>query len=113
MVVQRTLPVVLFQEIVSKDSDGFDDLSGEFTSGGNNLIGDGSGGFINGENGNIVGTSDNPVEPQLGELQDNGGSTQTIALQDGSPAIDAGSNPNNLKTDQRGEGFDRTCWRWY
>ena len=31
-----------------------------------------------------------------------------MALLDGSPAIDAGSNPNNLETDQRGEGFNRT-----
>ncbi|MEL6930133.1 MAG: choice-of-anchor Q domain-containing protein, partial [Cyanobacteria bacterium J06600_6] len=45
---------------------------------------------------------------QLGELQDNGGSVPTLALLPGSQAIDAGSNPNNLETDQRGEGFDRT-----
>ena len=44
----------------------------------------------------------------LGELQDNGGTTPTFALLEDSPAIDAGSNPNNLITDRRGEGFDRT-----
>ena len=44
----------------------------------------------------------------LGELQDNGGATPTIALLENSPAIDAGSNPNNLTFDQRGEGFERT-----
>ena len=93
----------------------------DFTSGGNNFI---SGeaetnfrgvpvtisaeGFTNGENGDIVGTLENPIDPLLGELQDNGGSTPTQALLDGSPAINAGSNPNELATDQRGEGFDRT-----
>ncbi|GAB4547177.1 MAG: hypothetical protein Tsb0014_41800 [Pleurocapsa sp.] len=87
------------------------DLTGEeFTSGGNNLIGNGDSvnGFTNGVNGDIVGTANNPIDPLLGQLQDNGGVTQTIALLDGSPAIDAGSNPDNLATDQRGDGFDRT-----
>ncbi len=92
---------------------------GEYISGGNNLIsnGDDADGFVDGVNGDIVGTNgDDPaipdndglIDPQLGELQDNGGATQTLALLDSSPAIDAGSNPNNLTTDQRGEGFDRT-----
>ena len=81
-----------------------------FTSQGNNLISNGDGVEIinQTEVSDLIGTTDNPLDPQLGELQDNGGSTQTIALLDGSPAIDAGSNPNNLETDQRGEGFDRT-----
>ena len=80
---------------------------GEFISGGNNLIsnGDDATGFVDSD---IVGTTDNPIDAQLGELQDNGGSTPTLALLDGSPAIDAGNNPNNLETDQRGEGFERT-----
>ena len=83
------------------------DVDGEFISGGNNLIGNGDDGtgFVESD---LVGTLDNPIDPQLGELQDNGGATETFALLDGSPAIDAGSNPNNLETDQRGEGFDRT-----
>ena len=80
---------------------------GEFTSGGNNLISNGGDatGFVDSD---IVGTLDNPINPQLGELQNNGGATKTLALQAGSLAIDAGSNPNNLATDQRGEGFNRT-----
>ena len=93
--------------------------NGEYTSGGNNLIGNGDDaeGLVDGVNGDLVGTDGddrgNPnneglIDPQLGELQDNGGVTQTIALLDGSPAIDAGSNPNDLEFDQRGEGFDRT-----
>ena len=59
-------------------------------------------GLIDGENGNIVG-----VDPKLGTLADNGGPTQTQALLPGSPAIDTGSNPENLSWDQRGEGYYR------
>jgi len=87
------------------------DLGGDsFNSGGNNLIGNGNGfeDYFNESSGDIVGTSDNPIDPELGELQENGGLTQTIALQEDSPAIDMGNNANNLVFDQRGEGFDRT-----
>jgi hypothetical protein len=58
----------------------------------------GAGGIVNGIAGNLVG-----VDPRLGPLQDNGGPTPTMALLLGSPAIDAGSNPLNLPTDQRGD----------
>lgn len=52
----------------------------------------------------------NGKNPKLGTLQNNGGPTQTMALQKGSPALDAG-NPagcrdfakNLLTTDQRGQ----------
>ncbi|HEY2396145.1 MAG TPA: right-handed parallel beta-helix repeat-containing protein [Rudaea sp.] len=49
-------------------------------------------------------------DPGLGPLQDNGGRTWTMALLDGSPAIDAGSNTlaqsggNPLSSDQRAWG---------
>lgn len=39
--------------------------------------------------------------PRLGDLLDNGFRTRTHALLPGSPAIDAGSNPNQLGADQR------------
>ena len=42
------------------------------------------------------------ADPQLGPLQSNGGPTQTMALEVGSPAIDAGS-AFGLDADQRGE----------
>jgi hypothetical protein len=42
------------------------------------------------------------VDPKLGPLADNGGGVLTHALLRGSPAIDAGANPNNLYTDARG-----------
>ncbi len=53
--------------------------------------------------GNLVG-----VSPQVGPLAFNGGPTRTQALLAGSPAINAGSNPMGLTTDQRGAGFRRT-----
>jgi hypothetical protein len=68
-----------------------------------NLIGTGGGGgLVNGTNGNQVGVA----SPGLGTLAFNGGSTPTIALLPGSPAIDAGSDVvasnSALNTDQRG-----------
>ncbi len=89
------------------------DIAGS-VSGVFNLIGTGgSGGLVNGTNGNQVGVADPGLDPR--GLQNNGGPTQTIALLPGSPAIDAGSNalaidPTTglpLTTDQRGAGFPR------
>jgi hypothetical protein len=60
-------------------------------------------GVINGTNvGNEIG-----VDPLLGALANNGGPTNTQALNAGSPAIDTGSNPLGLLNDQRGPGFKR------
>ena len=81
------------------------DVSGTLDpAGDHNLIGDGTGltGIENGANGNQIGTAAAPIDPLLGPLADNGGPTQTFALLPGSPAIDAGSNPASLATDQRG-----------
>jgi hypothetical protein len=68
-----------------------------------NLIGTGGGGGLtNGANGNQVGVA----SPLLGALASNGGSTQTIALLPGSPAIGKGSasipGVTVPTTDQRG-----------
>jgi len=57
--------------------------------------------FVSGT-GNLVG-----IDPLLGPLQDNLGLSRTHALLPGSPAINAGSNPLGLTTDQRGDGFPR------
>ena len=87
------------------------DVSGAFTSGGHNLIGDGTGstGFTNLSNGDMVGTGASPIDPKLGPLANNGGTTKTMALLAGSPAIDHGdstaTNPvtnKPLTSDQRG-----------
>ncbi len=42
------------------------------------------------------------TDAKLGTLGDNGGGTDTVALLDGSPAIDAGDNASAPATDQRG-----------
>ena len=64
----------------------------------------------------VNGTNTNNLtgDPLLGALANNGGPTQTMALLDGSPAINTGDNAlavdadsNPLTTDQRGSGYDR------
>jgi predicted outer membrane repeat protein len=86
------------------------DLSGAFTSGGHNLIGDGTGatGFVNGTNGDQVGTAARPIDPRLGPLANNGGPTLTHALLPDSPAINRGDNTDVPATDQRGGQFLRS-----
>jgi fibronectin-binding autotransporter adhesin len=71
-------------------------------SGSNNLIDDASTvvGLSNGVNGNLLG-----VDPKLGPLAYYGGSTQTIALLSGSPAIGAGA-VGSVTTDQRNFALD-------
>jgi CSLREA domain-containing protein len=80
------------------------DIDGLFTSEGHNLIGNGDGaiGFINGYNSDIVGTLAAPIDPKLGELQDNGGPTWTRALLVGSLALNAADPYDRPQTDQRG-----------
>jgi len=89
--------------IAQNGTEDFHNYAGTINDLGYNLIGNGDGTpFVNGVNGNIVGTAANPVNPLLGPLADNGGPTQTLALLPGSPAIDA-ANPSNFPTtDQRG-----------
>ena len=73
---------------------------------GHNLDSDGTSGFINGVNGDIVGTPGNPIDAKLGPLLPNGGPTFTHALLPGSPALDAGAcmdaDGPPLTIDQRG-----------
>lgn len=70
-----------------------------------NLIGNGqdtTGIFANDEAfNNQVGTAASPIDPKLAPLANNGGATQTHALQVESPAIDKG-NSFGLTNDQRG-----------
>jgi hypothetical protein len=77
------------------------DFSGAFATASHNLLQDGSGatGISNGVNGNLVG-----IDPKLRPLDNYGGPTETFALYADSPAIEAGSNPDGLTTDQRGFG---------
>jgi len=57
-------------------------------TGGSNVVGVGSGCSWSPANGNVVGSNENPVNPLLGELADNGGPTLTHALMPDSPAKD-------------------------
>jgi uncharacterized repeat protein (TIGR01451 family)/CSLREA domain-containing protein len=66
----------------------------------NNLVGSvGTGGLTNGTNGNQVGVS--LANALLGTLGNYGGTTQTIPLLPGSPAINAGTSTGAPTTDQR------------
>jgi hypothetical protein len=88
------------------------DVSGTVNHCDHNLIGnaDGSTGFST-ANGDQFGTTANPLNPGLATaLANNGGPTQTLLLQSGSPALAAG-DPNVLAitgpNDQRGADFPR------
>ena len=90
------------------------DVAGIINSGGYNLIEASTNVTITGTlTGNL-----NNVAPGLGTLQNNGGSTPTLALLSGSPAINAG-NPAGctniqgelLATDGRGTGYPRSTNR--
>ena len=72
------------------------DVSGTITAGDYNLIGNKQGAFFPASASHNI----TDVDPKLGPLKDNGGPTLTLALQTGSPAIDAGNTP--FTSDQRG-----------
>ncbi len=67
------------------------DCAGTLSSGGHNLVGNGTGctGLTDGQNSDQVGTASAPIDPLLGPLANNGGPTQTMALLPGSPAVNA------------------------
>ncbi len=75
---------------------------GTVTSQGNNFDSDGTTGFTDGVNGDIVGTSVNKIDPLLSILGNYGGLTQTQALLPGSLALNAGTSSGAPATDQRG-----------
>ncbi len=89
---------------------GIDDCNGSTTSSGYNLIGDDTNCSVTPTIGDLVGNSDLPINPLLGPLQDNGGWTETHAIDFGSPALDAagadipGLPCADAANDQRGVG---------
>ncbi|RLC02661.1 MAG: hypothetical protein DRI57_29880, partial [Deltaproteobacteria bacterium] len=79
---------------------------GTISSAVGNLIEDAASacGLTHGTDGNIIG-----IDPMLSALADNEGPTLTMALQAGSPAIDAGNATACEATDQRGVERDAAC----
>jgi CSLREA domain-containing protein len=80
--------------IAGNSSSANSDVKGTFTSLGHNIIGagDGAPGFVDGTNGDHVGTEEAPFDAGLGLFGDYGGATQTYALLPISPAIEGGDN---------------------
>ena len=79
------------------------DLTGLYESLGGNLIGvrKGGNGFSDGVQGDQVGELEDPLDPGLAPLADNGGFAVTHALLAGSSAVDAALVANCLPEDQR------------
>lgn len=67
------------------------DCSGTLVSQGYNLLGNNTGCNLPPTTGDLIGIQSNPIDPLLGPLQNNGGSTLTHALLSGSSAADAGN----------------------
>jgi len=93
------------------------DFYGVAISLGHNLIGNGTNasGFLISDQ---VGTTTTPIDPKVGVLANNGGSTQTLVLLTGSPAIGKGDCTGNttvnppapaVTTDQRGVKRKSPC----
>lgn len=79
------------------------DVYGTVISLGHNLIGNTSGSKGFGAEGDLLGSSSDPLDPGLTPLQDNGGPTLTHGLLSNSSALDAGDDSLTPLTDQRGE----------
>lgn len=90
-----TLANTIVSDSVNNANAPIPDLAGTINSLGNNLFENVGAANINGTTtGNQTG-----IDPMLGALQNNGGTTLTRALLTGSSAIDAGSNAQALGTD--------------
>ncbi len=78
----------------SAGTNAYDTSASRITDGGYNISSDASL--------NLSGTSRKNTDPLLGSLADNGGPTQTIAIQSNSPAINRIPAASSAATDQRG-----------
>ena len=106
--LQATATATLKNTLVANNTQGnssrnfqANSASAMLISQGHNLDSDGTSGFANGVNGDIVGTAGAPINAWLSPLADNGGPTPTHALLAGSPALDKGLSSSSA-TDQRG-----------
>ena len=91
--VLNGIPGPITNTIIAANTGINPDLHGQTGVLTNGLIGIANGsGYTNGMNGSIIGSAENPVDPQLGLLAENGGGLPTHALLSNSRAIDAGSN---------------------
>jgi hypothetical protein len=82
----------LANTIIARNTGTAPDCSGSTaTSQGYNLIGNPTGCNFTTSSGDQVGSTANPINPLLGQLANNGGSTPTMPLLTGSPAIDSGN----------------------
>ena len=91
-ILNSTGTLHLLNTIIGNSTNGDDCVNnGSIVTDTNNLIETGS-----------CGTPASTADPMLSALADNGGYTQTMALQAGSPAINAGDNATCEATDQRG-----------
>jgi hypothetical protein len=80
------------------------DLYGKMTNSVNDLFSHSAGGI------NFGSFDKLDVDPLLGPLTNNGGSTKTFDLLPGSPAQNAGDNSGAPEWDQRGPGFNRIAF---
>ena len=107
---------IIAQNMAGGSESDIDGSGSLFSSSSYNLIGDTSlSGITDGSQGNQVGTSASPLDANLAPRANYGGTSDTLALNPGSPAIGAGlvSNASDPATglalpyDQRGTGFPR------
>jgi CSLREA domain-containing protein len=90
---QQLPEVGMVNTIVANNETG-GDCDAPVTTGGHNIDSDDTCG--------LTGTGDQPgIDPLVGALADNGGPTQTMALDAASPAVDTGDDAACLATDQR------------
>ncbi len=100
--LEGTAPVSLAHTLLAANQAG--NASGNvaaLASAGFNLDSDGTTGFIQNANGDVVGTPGAPLDARLFPVADNGGPTPTVRLLRGSPAIDAAIATRHA-LDQRG-----------
>ncbi|MEX2093485.1 MAG: choice-of-anchor Q domain-containing protein [Pirellulales bacterium] len=103
LLVDHTIVAGNFRQASNRD-----DVAGSFDAR-FSLFGDATGSSINDLEGSLIGDDESPIDPLLGDLEDNGGPTLTHALLTDSPAIDTGDPDFNPPPDydQRGVRFDR------